>query len=525
MWLALLVACAREADDSAATVGPDRLDLPPDALLGERLFRETRFAWYYAQNAGTDLNAPLADGDPAFDAPLPDDSAHPWQGQTMACRTCHMLSEGPAARAYNDAEGRSILTDRGDEPRTVRNTPALVEVTTPRELPLLIHWDGEFASGEGLARGAYTGRNMGWRADEGGDAAAWIARILRADDGSFGVASAYDGLSYAAQLAGGPEVDDALRVSRSVDVGAATDAELMDAVAWATAAYLDALVYLRSEDGAHAGSPYDRFLVANDLPTAPGAGESALDYSRRLRAGLTDAQPTAEFGEDALRGLEVFLTEPTALPPSGVELAAGGVGNCVACHPAPGFTDYGLHNTAVSEATYDRIHGPDAFFYLSFPTLAERQADPAAYLPASGGLPDGTGRYRAYPESSDPGLMDLGAWNILFHPDKPDPQEAIRAHIASAYGLADPTDEELLAHSVGLFKTPALRNLRLSQPYFHDGSADTLEVVLRFYRGWAPVARDGFTLNTDPQLLGVAIVDGDVDPLIAFLEALGEPYP
>lgn len=525
MWLALLLACARDEDDSAAAPEPDRLDLPPDALLGERLFRETRFAWYYATNASADLNAPLAAGDPAFDAPLPDGSPNPWRGQTMACRTCHMLDEGPGARAYNDFSARTVLTDRGDDPLTVRNTPGLVEVTTPRALPVLVHWDGEFPSGDALGHGAFLGRNLGWLADEGDDALVHLARVLRADDGSFGVAAAYDGLSYAAQFAGGEDVDPALRVSRPLDVATATDAELLDGVAWATAAYFDALVYLRGEDGGHAGSPYDRFLRANGLPTAPDAGETALDYSRRLRGLLPGAAPTDDFDATALDGLRVFLTEPSALPPTGTELAAGGVGNCVSCHPAPSFTDYGLHNNAVTEATYDRVHGPDSFFYLSFPTLAEREADPAAYLPASGGLPDGTGRYRAFPDASDPGKMDLGAWNILFHPDKPEPQEALRAHVVNAYGLVDPTDEELLAHSVALFKTPTLRNLRLTAPYFHDGSADTLETVLRFYRGWAPVARDGFTLNTDPQLLGVAMVDRDVEPLIAFLEALGEAYP
>ena len=33
----------------------------------------------------------------------------------------------------------------------------------------------------------------------------------------------------------------------------------------------------------------------------------------------------------------------------------------------------------------------------------------------------------------------------------------------------------------GVFKTPTLRNISASAPYFHDGSAKTLEEVIEFY--------------------------------------------
>ncbi|HWP43042.1 MAG TPA: hypothetical protein VNO14_07395, partial [Blastocatellia bacterium] len=34
---------------------------------------------------------------------------------------------------------------------------------------------------------------------------------------------------------------------------------------------------------------------------------------------------------------------------------------------------------------------------------------------------------------------------------------------------------------IGAFRTPSLRDVELTAPYFHDGSAATLEDVLRFY--------------------------------------------
>ena len=40
-------------------------------------------------------------------------------------------------------------------------------------------------------------------------------------------------------------------------------------------------------------------------------------------------------------------------------------------------------------------------------------------------------------------------------------------------------DAALLDGAVALFKTPGLRDLGHSGPYLHDGSADTLEDVVR----------------------------------------------
>ena len=61
-----------------------------------------------------------------------------------------------------------------------------------------------------------------------------------------------------------------------------------------------------------------------------------------------------EFGAQELAGLKIFLTEP-AIPPtaSPAEEIAGKVGNCLACHAAPNFTDFKLHNTGIAQNEYD----------------------------------------------------------------------------------------------------------------------------------------------------------------------------
>src|SRR5262249_15345087 len=56
-----------------------------------------------------------------------------------------------------------------------------------------------------------------------------------------------------------------------------------------------------------------------------------------------------EFGPTELDGLRMFLAEPAAPVASPAELTAGKIGNCVACHAAPNFTDFKLHNTGTTQ--------------------------------------------------------------------------------------------------------------------------------------------------------------------------------
>jgi cytochrome c peroxidase len=68
---------------------------------------------------------------------------------------------------------------------------------------------------------------------------------------------------------------------------------------------------------------------------------------------------------------------------------------------------------------------------------------------------------------------------------------------------------------VGAFRTPSLRNIELTAPYFHDGSAATLADVIRFY------ARGG---NDNPgrdwELQQINIDENEINDLIEFLKSL-----
>ncbi|HSB08100.1 MAG TPA: cytochrome c peroxidase [Blastocatellia bacterium] len=68
---------------------------------------------------------------------------------------------------------------------------------------------------------------------------------------------------------------------------------------------------------------------------------------------------------------------------------------------------------------------------------------------------------------------------------------------------------------VGAFRTPSLRNVGLTAPYFHDGSAATLEEVVKFY-----VKGGNQNPNRDWQLEPVALSESEQRDLVEFLKAL-----
>lgn len=65
------------------------------------------------------------------------------------------------------------------------------------------------------------------------------------------------------------------------------------------------------------------------------------------------------------------------------------------------------------------------------------------------------------------------------------------------------------------FKTPTLRNVARSAPYFHNGSVATLEEAVRF------MASGGYkNKNLDPKFTDKKLSDEEIKAIVAFLEAL-----
>jgi cytochrome c peroxidase len=313
---------------------------------------------------------------------------------------------------------------------------------------------------------------------------------------------------------------------------------VLDAVALLVTAYLDSLKFSRDERWEHDGSPYDAFLETNQFPRRVDAGATERYYNRHLAdlflsardiifvSGTNGVAPPApgrfktlqqdfRFGPIELAGARIFFTTPDGG-------RTRGVGNCVACHPAPNFTDFRFHNTGVAQEEYDALHGAGAFAKLKVPGLARRNAGFDAWLPPTARHPRARGPFLDIPAADQPGRTDLGLWNVFANPGQPRSQDALRALLNGAGGRA--SDADLLPRTVALFKTPGLRGLAFSDPYLHNGRLDTLEDVIRFYIRTSALARAGRLRNAAPELSGMHLRDEDVAPLAAFLNSLNEDY-
>lgn len=453
---------------------------PPEIVIGERLFLETRFAQFFKQflSGGTGVNDPLPAGDSVMDTtvtvgePLPG----PFAGQSMNCRACHLVDEhvetpGGTMRTYADFARRSPVPAREDGATTApRNSPALVNATLPRTGGLLLHFDAEFATTADLVKDTFTGRNFGWLPGERALAIAHLARVVREDDGTGPLAQDFGGLPYKVILTGtDPGIPEEFRLPEEfrVNVATASDANIFRAVSKLVSAYTEGLVFSQDETGAFNLSPYDVFLEENGLPRKPAARETSSEYSRRLltlverlerdsRLSLVTHNPHKKhrrhhrhfkfvkrnpatedgtfqfhdqpfkFGREELQGLKIFFAEPSHVPSLSESLKRGKTGNCIACHQAPTFTDFRFHNTGTTQAEYDRIHGSGTFAHLPIPALRERNASHDQYLPATEQHPHAQGPFRAVPVAGNPNLTDLGLWNVFANSDFPASQRRIR---------------------------------------------------------------------------------------------------
>ena len=525
--------------------------------LGERLFLETRFAQTFKTflDNGGNINDPKA-GDTVVDnletltGPI---TPGPFKGMSMNCRTCHLVDDvldtpRGGMRTYADFARRSPIPMREDgKTHAPRNSPPLVNSTLERPGGVFFHFDAEFNSMEDLVAATFTGRNFGWLPGEKNQAIAHIAKVVREDDGTFDLTDT--GLSYRIVLTGtDPSIPDELRLPAEFRafVGSGSDQEIFDAVVRAVSAYVNTLLFSQAEDsGAPIRSPFDVFLEINRLPQQPEPSESPLTYSRRLRTlvnapGFSPQFVTSNphradgrfqfhaqafaFGSTELAGLKMFLAEPSTLPASPAERSMGKIGNCIACHAAPNFTDFKLHNTGTTQREYDLIHGTGQFTGLSIPNLETRNGDYDRFLPATETHPSAREPFRTIPTVGTSTLTDLGVWNVFANPDMPKPQAKVRAILCDDQQPCPLSDATLLDRAVARFKTPGLRDLGHSAPFMHNGQFDTLEQIVEFYREVSDLQRAARLRNGDRELGGIALTTQDVAALTAFLKALNEDY-
>ncbi len=401
------------------------------AALGARLFEETRFA------------SPLGD-------------------MAVSCATCHpRVDANGGYRAFTEPRALSWHPWRYEDPgrQTLRNAPTLFEVAEHR----FVHADGAFRSLEDQSAATLTGRNFGWLPEEADAAARAVASLARMDEAAGGYREGF------ARAYG-------------VDVTALDDARVVHAVARAISDFVRSLAPPRS-------SPYDAFVRANGLDGGPARGEGPRGYGDRLLAALDALEAeggpafVAGFDAEALEGYRIFLRT------SGGDRA----GNCVACHVPPSFTDGAFHNTGVTQAEYDRVHGAGSFMDLAIPARGRRPRE----------------RFLSRATPDRPGHTDLGYWNFARFED-------------SAHYRAQEAEADFVQRQIATFKTPTLRNLASTGPYMHNGFYPGLVSVLdqKIQSGF--LARMGQLRNPDPELERIRFIIDDIPALFAFLNALND---
>ena len=384
-----------------------------------------------------------------------------------SCSSCHLFDEDPQGiRARSDFLSRSWVPFRSEDPRrdALRNAQTIYDAALmPR-----LHYDGEFASLEDLVKGTLSGRPMGWLEGEQQQAFSRVRDIVLKDEATNGEQS------YRSEF----------KSVYAVDVESLSRDEVVNLVAKAMSAFMRPIKSERS-------TPYDRFIAANKLEASPAEGEDAKLFGRRTLDRLAALEARREvklpsgFDAAALRGFKIFLATS----------GASSVGNCIACHAPPLFTDFSFHNIGISQSEYDQVHGRGSFAALEIPSAAK------AVRPSP--------QFRETPVARKVGWADLGYWNFADLRKSRDRR-------------ANESDDQFLKRMIATFKTPTLRNLDFSPPYMHTGGFPTIESALGELMRSSEKARAGEVREADEELAKIKISEADVEPLKAFLQTLNE---
>jgi hypothetical protein len=533
---------------------------PPEQLVGERLFKDTRFGHYFATESGGAVNSTLGTGEPVVETelttdpnqPLPD----PMAGQAINCLQCHLVQQeinepNGGMHAYTDFARRSSIPSRTEDTVhsgfTPRKAAPMVDDFNTGSVDQCLHWDCQFGDIQSLIYDTLKGRNFGWLPTEGTQAEHQIATVVREDNGKDELAKEFsNSLPYATLFAcADTQIPAAYQLPKQycLDPKTASDDDITEDVAALIATYANSLAFSRDDDDNFNGSPFDAFLSVNGLPQQPAAGQTPAQYAAALLQKLLSRsdftfvndgvlrfqhnQPFV-FGAQELHGLIIFLSRPAGSTPSPAEIGAGGIGSCAACHALPDFTDHLMHNSGISQTEYDAVHGSGTFMHLAVPNLAQRSADPDAYLPATPQHPTAQEVFRMAPVASDAQKADLGVWNIFANADFSDREASLRKFLCAVstgtFATCSLSDDQLLSTALAVFKTRTVRDMGQSGPFMHNGQFDTLQDVLKFYEKAGAQARAGQLRNADPRMQAIALTDANLADLAAFLNSLNEDY-
>ena len=485
--------------------------------LGERLFNDTRFSRSFWLQSGADVNNWNVPGEPKLEwMEVPSgEIASPFKGQNTSCASCHLVDQAfeedeAGMRTYTDFSARVEIPRRVDEyvkEFAARNTPGLVGIGSAFNRNRFSHRDGEFSDHNQTVLGNFAGRNMGWLPEEKELALNNVVKVIKEDDGQGELALEFGGSYQKVFLGVDPGLPEEFRLAPAerVDIAKANKDEVLAAVVKAVGAYMNDLDFQTDEKGRYAGSPFDRFLLKNGFSTVPEKGESNKSFTQRLRGFLKNLTTpkyvefkvfkthgkSFGFGQRELAGAKVFFNA-----------SEGGrkTGSCFKCHQAPLFTDQSFHNVGTAQFEYDGLHGSGAFASLKVPNESKRKNIFLNQAPAK----------------EDPDKVDLGLWNFYLRNKKV--SEFFQKEVCPN------TSDCPLSLTLGRFKTPGLRNLAHSNPYFHNGKAKSLRDVLVHYIQASSLEKRGSLRNGDSVLREISLDARALENLELFLSSLNEDY-
>ncbi|QHG62946.1 cytochrome-c peroxidase [Pseudomonas putida] len=212
----------------------------------------------------------------------------------------------------------------------------------------------------------------------------------------------------------------------------------------------------------------------------------------------------------------------------GMELFLG-KGKCVACHGGAELTNAGSRLLFQPHERIERMVMADGLTTLYDNGFYNTGVRPTSEDLALGGS-DAWGNPLSFTREYN---TQLQGGNI------PDPLEVDVCTFEAPLSAAVPCDPTLkpsvgFRDSVdGAFKTPTLRNIALTGPYFHNGSRATLQQVMEFYnrggdrRGEDASNTSGFEhpavnqhngSNLDPDMTALNLTPDEVDALVKFME-------
>jgi cytochrome c peroxidase len=254
---------------------------------------------------------------------------------------------------------------------------------------------------------------------------------------------------------------------------------------------------------------YESTLVSDDTPWDRFVGSKMLGIPKDSTA-LTSLGDPDDFNKpSARRGLDVFM----------------GKGKCIACHKGAEFTNAAtrLQPENKEQGLVERMRMKNeniALYDNGFYNIGVRPTADDLGVGGTDPFNNPLSWTRQYANAGFPRA------DVSIQPDKFQINPCTFEVLVNSFDCSQPPAPGSRVAVDGAFKTPTLRNVALTAPYFHDGGQSTLEQVVEFYnrggnhRGQGDDDTTGFGQNGSniaPDITVLGMTAQEQADLVAFM--------